>query len=278
MASKLGLRLFMRPQTGRQWVCDSCRAFSTSTPLFSGHSRWSTIKHDKAKNDKAKSKERAIISKEIINASQMWGSDPKFNPRLNLAITNAKRAGLPKASIEASIARGQGISVSGEALEPVTIEAMLPGAVAAVIECLTDQKARVLQDVRFIIKDAGGTVTPTTFLFEKKGRILFEHKDGLNPDDYLDQAIEAGATDIETDDEGRLVMFTEPTETKNVGETFTKATDLKIEKLEIIWDPNKDTLVKVENEKDVQQLEDLLGDIREEPSIHGIYLNTAQKF
>ncbi|KAJ9267086.1 hypothetical protein DTO212C5_6151 [Paecilomyces variotii] len=278
MKLRVELRGHLWLETGKQWVCDSCRAFSTSTPLFSGHSRWSTIKHDKAKNDKAKSKERAIISKEIINASQMWGPDPKFNPRLNLAITNAKRAGLPKASIEASIARGQGISVSGEALEPVTIEAMLPGAVAAVIECLTDQKARVLQDVRFIIKDAGGTVTPTTFLFEKKGRILFEHKDGLNPDDYLDQAIEAGATDIETDDEGRLVMFTEPTETKNVGETFTKATDLKIEKLEIIWDPNKDTLVKVENEKDVQQLEDLLGDIREEPSIHGIYLNTAQKF
>lgn len=81
MASKLGLRLFMRPQTGKQWVCDSCRAFSTSTPLFSGHSRWSTIKHDKAKNDKAKSKERAIISKEIINASQSESLNfARYNP------------------------------------------------------------------------------------------------------------------------------------------------------------------------------------------------------
>jgi transcriptional/translational regulatory protein YebC/TACO1 len=168
--------------------------------------------------------------------------------------------------------------VSGDALEPVTIEAMLPGSVAAVIECLTDQKARVIQDLRVIIKNAGGTVTPTTFLFEKKGRIILEKKDDLNPDDYLDQAIEAGATDVETDDEGRLVMFTEPTETKTVGEAFTKATELKIEKLEIIWDPNKDTLVKVEDEKDVEQLEEALGDIREEQSIHGVYLNTAEKF
>lgn len=185
---------------------------------------------------------------------------------------------MPKASIEASIARGQGLGVSGEALESVTIEAMLPGSVAAVIECQTDQKARVLQDLRYIIKDYGGTVTPTTYLFEKKGKIVFEKNEGVNPDDYLEKAIEAGATDVDTDEEGRLVLYTEPTETKAVGETFTKETGLKIESSDIMWDPNKDTMVKLEKEEDIKDLEEALSAIREDSSVQDIYLNTTEKF
>lgn len=207
----------------------------------------------------------------------VWGADTKYNPRLTLALSNAKRAGIPKTVIEAAIARGQGISVTGQALEQVTIEAMLPYSVAAVVECLTDQKARVLQDLRYAIKDAGGTVTPTTYLFEKKGKIVFEKKDGSNSDDYLDQAIEAGATDITADEEGRLVIFTEPTETKSVGESFSKLTGLVVEELEIIWDPNQDTMVELKDETQIKELEDLLSTLREDPSLRDIYLNTAEK-
>jgi transcriptional/translational regulatory protein YebC/TACO1 len=185
---------------------------------------------------------------------------------------------MPKASIEASIARGQGTSVSGEALESLTIEAMLPGSVAAIIECLTDNKARVLQDLRYIIKDYGGTVTPTMYLFQKKGRISFEKKEDLNFDDYLTQAIEAGATDIDTDREGRILVFTEAAETKAVGESFTKATRLIIERSEIIWDPRKDTMVKVESKEDIKNLEETLGAIRDDPSIRDIYLNSIEWF
>ncbi|KAE8354781.1 transcriptional regulator TACO1-like protein [Aspergillus coremiiformis] len=268
------LRQYVRTQP----VCYFCRGFVNSSSQFAGHNRWSQIKHDKAKNDKAKSKERQIIGKEISSATQMWGPDPKFNPRLTLALSNAKRAGIPKTVIEAAIARGQGRSVTGEALEQVTIEAILPHSVAAVIECQTDQKARILQDLRYAIKDAGGTVTPTTFLFEKKGRIIFEKKDGLNPDDYLDHAIEAGASDITTDNEGRLIVFTEPTETKSVGETLSKSSRLTIEELEIIWDPNQDTLVELTEDEQVKEIEDLLSTLREESSVQDIYLNTTQQF
>ncbi|GFF78015.1 probable transcriptional regulatory protein PERMA_0079 [Aspergillus lentulus] len=237
-----------------------------------------SIKHDKAKNDKAKSRERQTIAKEISSATQMWGADPKFNPRLTLALSNAKRAGIPKTVIEAALARGQGISLTGEALESVTIEAILPHSVAAVIECQTDQKARVLQDLRYAIKDAGGTVTPTTYLFEKKGRIIFEKKDGVNTDDYLDQVIEAGAIDVATDDEGRLVVFTEPTETKSVGEMLTKMTGLAIEELDIIWDPNKDTMVELKEDEQVREIEDILSTLREDSSVQDIYLNTSTQF
>ncbi|KAJ5109871.1 hypothetical protein N7532_002516 [Penicillium argentinense] len=275
MALQLGRLL--RPPSGVAG-CNTSRGFMTTSGLMSGHNKWSTIKHDKAKNDKAKSKERQMVSKEISSATQLWGADPKYNPRLTLALSNAKRASIPKTIIEAAIARGQGLSVTGQALEYLTIEAMLPGSVAAVVECQTDQKARVLQDVRYLIKNGGGTVTPTTFLFEKKGRVAMEKKDGLNADDYLDQAIEAGATDIITDDRGRLVIFTDPSETKSVGEAFTKLSGLTIEELEIFWDPNQDTLVEVQDAEQIKGLEDLLSSLREDPSVQDIYLNSTEKF
>lgn len=208
----------------------------------------------------------------------MWGPDVKYNPRLALALSNAKRASIPKIIIEAAIARGQGLSVSGQALESVTIEAMFPGSVAAVVECQTDQKARVLQDIRYMIKDNGGTVTPTTFLFERKGRVVMEKTDNMNADDYLDQAIEAGAADITTDDKGRLVILTDPSETKTVGETFAQLSGLSIEEREIFWDPNRDSMVEVKDEEQLKDLEDLLSALREDPSVQDIYLNSTEKF
>ena len=208
----------------------------------------------------------------------MWGPDTKYNPRLALALSNAKRASVPKTIIEAALARGQGLSVSGQALESVTIEAMLPGSVAAVVECQTDQKARVLQDVRYMIKDNGGIVTPTTFLFERKGRVVMEKKDDANVDDYLDQAIEAGAADITTDDKGHLVILTDPSETKTVGETFAKLSGLGIHELEIFWDPNRDSMVEVKDKEQAKDLEDLLSALREDPSVQDIYLNSVEKF
>ncbi|KAJ5519224.1 Transcriptional regulator TACO1-like domain 2 [Penicillium expansum] len=260
-------RLLQQPR----WIdsaCHECRSFSTSSAILSGHNKWSTIKHDKARNDKAKSRERQIVGKEIASATQMWGPDTKYNPRLALALSNAKRASIPKIIIEAAIARGQGLSVSGQALESVTIEAMLPGSVAAVVECQTDQKARVLQDVRYMIKDNGGIVTPTTFLFERKGELLWRRK----------MAIEAGAADITTDDKGRLVILTDPSETKTVGETFAKLSGLTIEELEVFWDPNRDSMVEVKDEEQVKDLEDLLSALREDPSVQDIYLNSIEKF
>ncbi|KAJ5139340.1 uncharacterized protein N7515_004188 [Penicillium bovifimosum] len=274
----LSLSRLLRQTRWADSVTHGGRHFSAASAAFSGHNKWSTIKHDKAKNDKAKSRERQMVSKEIASATQMWGADVKYNPRLALALSNAKRASIPKTIIEAAIARGQGLSVSGQALESVTIEAMLPGSVAAVVECQTDQKARVLQDIRYIIKDNGGIVTPTTFLFERKGRVVMEGKGDTTADDYLDQAIEAGAADITTDDKGRLVILTDPSETKTVGETFAKLSGLSIEELEIFWDPNRDSMVEVKDEEQTKDLEDLLSALREDPSVQDIYLNSTEKF
>jgi len=114
-------------------------------------------------------------------------------------------------------------------------------------------------------------------LFEKKGRVIMEKKEGLNADDYLDQAIEAGATDIITDEEGRLVVFTDPSETKKVGESFSKLSGLTIEVLEFFWDPNQDTMVQVQDAEQAEITGNLLSSLRDEPSVQDIYLNTLDK-
>lgn len=189
-----------------------------------------------------------------------------------------------KATIEAAVLRGRGVNISGAPLEPVTIEAMLPGSVAAVIECLTEQKPRTLQDVRFMIRSAGGIITPTCYLFAKKGKIVLERpsgdgskadgKVGLdNGDEYLEHAIDAGALDMETDSEGRLILFTEHTATKAVGDIFSDRTGLKVQNSDIIWEPNKETMVSVKDEETLENLDDLLTELREDPSVQDIYLN-----
>ncbi|OAX80698.1 hypothetical protein ACJ72_04962 [Emergomyces africanus] len=275
MAAAFGFSLLRSSRPLRPWVCESCRTLTSSAVVQAGHSRWSTIKHDKGKNDAAKSKERVFHARDIINASKLFGPDPASNPRLALVISKAKRSGMSKSTIEAAIARGQGISSTGAALEPVTIEALLPSSVAIVIECMTDQKARTLQDIRFLIKHHGGTVTPTSYLFEKKGRIVFEKVEGLNVDDYLELAIDAGAVDVDTDDQGRLRIFTEHTDTKAVGDKFSAAAGLKIETADIIWDPNKDTIVQLQAGEDANKIDEILNIIREDSSVQDIYTNST---
>ncbi|OAL75477.1 hypothetical protein A7D00_1076 [Trichophyton violaceum] len=231
------------------------------------------FKHDKGKNDAAKSKERQIFSKDIIQASKLYGPDPKTNPRLALVIANAKRSGMPKPTIEAAIARGQGITAAGATLESLTIEGMLPHSVAVVVECLTDQKARALQDIRAIIRHSGGSNTPTTFLFEKRGKIVFEQKPDLDVDSYLELAIDAGATDVEADENNRLIVYTEHSATKAVADKMSAATDLVTESIDIIWDPNQDTLVKLESEEARGTVENIVNELRDDPSVQDIYIN-----
>ena len=122
---------------------------------------------------------------------------------------------------------------------------MLPHAVAAVIECQTDSKARLLQDLREIFKYYGANTTPTTYLFEKKGRIFLEPTAEVDEEELLEQAIGAGALDIDQDDDGGIVVLTEPSQITVVGEALTRALGLKIERTEFIWDPKDDTKVDI---------------------------------
>ncbi|KZF21358.1 DUF28 domain protein [Xylona heveae TC161] len=271
-------RTLLRTTRGQffpRYVCRECRQFSTTVNLWSGHNKWSTIKHDKGKNDAKKNKQRTILAKEIAHASSLFGPDPNTNPRLALAIANAKRASFPKAGIEAAVARGQGISINGNALENLTLEAIFPPSIALVIECQTDSKARALQDLRLVVKDHGGTVTPTTYLFEKKGRVIFEKNDSIDSDAIFDEAVEAGATDVTEDSEGRIIVFTEPNQTKVIGDSLVKAKGLQLATSEIIWDPNEDTKVDIQDEDTIKALEAFIDEVQEVAGVQEVYMNMA---
>lgn len=122
-------------------------------------------------------------------------------------IDDVVAAGFPKAPVESAIARGQGMSSTGSTLQPVVVEAMLPSSIAVIIDCQSSGKARTLQDIRSIIKHHDGNITPVGYMFSKRGRIVFERGDG-SPDaeDLLDEAVEAGAEDVEVDGDGNIVV------------------------------------------------------------------------
>ncbi len=189
-------------------------------------------------------------------------------------MVNAKKGALSQASIESAIARGQGKTTSGAALESLTVEAMLPFSVGAVIEGQTDTKLRTLQVIRAMILRRGGSITPTAFLFERKGKVVFEKKGGISVDEVLDQAIEAGATDVDMDEDGRLVVETEPTEISAVAQRLSESLGVSVESSDIIYDPKEDTLVSLEDEN-MAELEDVIAQIEEEPGVQEVYVNVA---
>lgn len=204
-------------------------------------------------------KQRTALTQELQLASKQYGADPQFNPRLATIITAAKRQGFPKASIENAIARGQGRSPTGAALEALTIEAMVPPSVAVIVECQTDSKARTLGDMKLAIRDFGGTMTPTSHMFDRKGKIVFERSRDIGEEEMFDQAVEAGAIDVQMEDDGKVVVYAESSQTTAVAETLAESSGLKVESLDIVWDPKEDMMVDVASP---EILDSFLGDCK----------------
>ena len=271
------LRSFTRSSIPTTPPTTTHRAFSTTPTLLSGHNRWSKIKHDKGKADALKNRQRSIFAQEIATASKLFGADINSNPKLADLVTKAKKEAFPKASIEAAIARGQGKSLTGASLERLTVEGILKNNVAVIVECETDSKLRTLANVRLIIKDSGGTATPSSYLFEKKGRIVFDQKDGVGLDEAMDPALEAGATDIDVLEDDCVVVFTTPEETTSVGDDVSHALSLSIKTSDIFWDPNEDTKTTVPSEDAAQELAIFMDAMVEsESTVHAISMNVAQ--
>jgi transcriptional/translational regulatory protein YebC/TACO1 len=126
------------------------------------------------------------------------------------------------------------------------------------------------------VKEAGGTVSTVGYMFEKKGRIILQRKDGVGADEVLEAALDAGALDVVEDEQGRVVLFTEPAQTKTTAETLAKALDMESEESEIIYDPNEDTKVPVEDEEAAAKLNDFLDELLEVQGVQGVYMNWAR--
>ncbi|KAL8734548.1 MAG: hypothetical protein Q9166_001448 [cf. Caloplaca sp. 2 TL-2023] len=174
------------------------------------------------------------------------GGDPASNSELSTIVAQAKKSGFPKDLIERAIAKGKGVSLSGDPLQIVTVEAMLPPSVSTIIKCQTDNKKRTLEDLRLLVKEAGGMVTPTSHLFDRRGHITFMSKKELEEERIMEQVLEVGALDMEIKEDRRsLSIYTEPNETASIAQSLSASLGLSLSSYEIIWVARPESLVDV---------------------------------
>lgn len=169
---------------------------------MSGHSKWSTIKRKKAKEDQKRGNIFSRLAREIIVAARQGGGDPSANTRLKVAIQAAKAANMPADNIARAIKRGTG-EVEGAQLEEVTYEAYGPGGVAMCVEVMTDNKNRTTPEVRHILDRHGGSMAEAgavTWMFDRKGMVIVD-KDRATEEQIMEAVLDAGAEDIRESDD-----------------------------------------------------------------------------
>jgi len=177
---------------------------------MSGHSKWHSIKHKKARVDAQRGKIFTRLIKELTVAARMGGGDPDANSRLRTAMANAKGANMPADNIERAIKKGTG-ELPGVSYEEITYEGYGPGGVAIMIDAMTDNKNRTVAEIRYLMSKNGGTLGANgcvAYMFHKKGIIMVE-KEGVNEDELLEVVLEAGAEDM-TSEEEQFVVTTDP--------------------------------------------------------------------
>ncbi len=213
---------------------------------MAGHSKWANIRHKKAKEDAKRAKVFTKHIKEITVAAREGGGDPDANPRLSLAIDNAKAVNVPKDNIERAIKRGTGEGGEADHYEEVSYEGYGPGGIAYFIEVTTDNNTRTVSEIRHIFSKHGGnmgTNGSVAYLFEQKGMIQIP-AEGLDEEEFMLQAIDAGAADIQADDEF-FTVYTAREELFNV-RTRLEEMGFNIESAELIREATTETKVDAE--------------------------------
>jgi len=179
---------------------------------MAGHNKWSKVKHIKARVDAIKGRVFSKCAHEIALAARAGGGDPTMNARLRTAVDNAKAVSMPRENIERAIKKGTG-ELGGDAIQEVTYEAYGPAGTAFIIEMATDNLNRSAADLRTLLTKNQGTIaTPgsVSYQFDRKGELRIPTA-GISEDRIMDAAIEAGADDVQSDDDEHLIL-TAPTE------------------------------------------------------------------
>lgn len=188
---------------------------------MSGHSKFHNIKATKDKADAKRANIFTKIGREIAVAVKAGGSDPSINSKLYDVIVKAKQNNMPNDNIQRSIKKASG-ETSTENFESITYEGYGPNGVAFIVECLTDNRNRTASDVRHLFDKHGGSLGTSgsvLYMFERKGVIMLEQKAGVTEDDVMMLAIEAGADDVITEDDG-YVIYTAPEAFHSVSKAF----------------------------------------------------------
>ncbi|KAF2664855.1 YebC-like protein [Microthyrium microscopicum] len=254
----------------RQWIVHTPHRLFSSSPNRKG--KWPTIKLDKGRADVNKGRLRTALAAEIIHASKIGGPDPNGNPRLADALVRARKNSLPKANIDAAIARGQGLTTSGAKLESATEEALGPGGVALLIDLLTENRAGTKIELRKVYKLFGATDSNTAFLFDKRGQLVFLGE--VDEEKMAEATMDAGGLDFQQEEDGRWTVWTEVDDMKTVGDALKKL-GLRLDESEIVWEAKGDMMVaedSVDQEtgETVREFVEKLGDIS---GVKAVYMN-----
>ena len=238
---------------------------------MSGHSKWNSIKHQKAANDKKKGAIFTRVSRNITLAAREGGGDPESNFKLKMAVDQAKAANMPKDNVERAIKRGTGESNEGQLLE-MTYEGYGPGGVAIIITTITDNNNRTVSEVRSTLTKNGGSMADSGSVlwnFAQKGVIRLET--GTTDKDALElSAIEAGAEDLQSDNDG-IAIITEPKNLQRLKEEIEK-TGVAVEYAGMEFVP-QNTIDLPEGDK--AKLEKLVDVLEELEDVNEVYTNES---
>ncbi|MEX2524425.1 MAG: YebC/PmpR family DNA-binding transcriptional regulator [Gammaproteobacteria bacterium] len=183
---------------------------------MAGHSKWANIKHRKSRQDARRGKLFTKLIREITVAARLGGPDVNDNPRLRAAVDNAFANNMPKDTVERAISRGAGADDS-ENVEEIRYEGYGPGGVAVMVDCMTDNRNRTVGEVRHAFSKCGGnlgTDGSVAYLFNRVGQISFPN--GADEEALMEAALEAGAEDIATNEDGSIDVLTSPEECMTV--------------------------------------------------------------
>ena len=224
---------------------------------MAGHSKWANIQHRKGRQDAKRGKLWTKIIREITVAARAGGPDPDANPRLRLAWDKATDANMPKDNIQRAIARGAG-GADGDNYDEVRYEGYGIGGAAVIVDCMTDNRTRTVAEVRHAFAKHGGNLGQdgsVVFMFNHCGQFLFAP--GTAEDAVMDIALEAGADDVQTDEDGVIEVTCAPGDYAALKQAFASA-GLKAEEDGVIMKPTTETVLAGDDALRMQKLLDVL--------------------
>lgn len=234
---------------------------------MAGHSKWANIKHKKAAQDAKRGKIFTRLIKEITVAARMGGGDLDSNPRLRLAVDKAYDQNMPKDNVERAIKRGSG-ALDGVDYEEIRYEGYGIAGAAVMVDCMTDNRVRTVADVRHAFTKYGGnlgTDGSVSFLFKHCGQLIFAP--GTNEDKLIEAALEAGAEDVISNDDGSIEVITAPYEFINVKEALEKS-GFKVELAEVTMKPSNEAILTGDEAVKMQKLLDALENLDDVQNVY----------
>jgi YebC/PmpR family DNA-binding regulatory protein len=227
---------------------------------MAGHSKWANIQHRKGRQDAKRGKIFTKLIKEITVSARMGGGDTTMNPRLRAAVAAAKEENMPSDNITRAIKKGTG-ELEGVSYEEIRYEGYGINGAAIIIDCLTDNKQRAVMDVRHALTKNGGnlgTDGSVVFMFKHCGQLVFEP--GVSEEKIMEIALEAGAEDIVTDEDGSVEVITSPSDFLEVKEAL-EAAGLKAAMAEVTMKPLNEVEITGDDAVKMQKILDTLEDL-----------------